>query len=262
MSVLKHPSSRLAGLNAIVTGGTSGIGEGIARVFAREGARVALIGRNEENGRAITEDIGPNAHFIYCDVSDGASVPAAVADAVREHGDPDILVNNAGQGLYKTVVDVEVGDWDGLMAVDVRAAMLFAKACIPAMQRRGKGAVVNITSVHVLGSSPADAPYAAAKGALDALTRSMAIDHAPAVRVNSIAPGWVDSALTRRLWEEMGDPDETRTRIAAAQPMRRIGSPEDIGRAAAFLASDDAAFITGARLVVDGGLTALLERWT
>src|SRR5262249_49642304 len=180
---------------------------------------------------------------------------------LKAFGQINILVNNAGVGVYKTLLDTSEEDWSRCLNTDLKGVFLCSKAVIPHMQTSGKGAIVNISSVHSCATANGTAPYAAAKGGTTALTRSMAIDYAPTIRVNAVSPGWVMTPLIERLFSTYRDPAAQRRLVEERQVMKRIGTPEDIGYAVAFLASDDASFITGTELFVDGGLTCRLESW-
>lgn len=249
---------------AIVTGGSKGIGLGIATVFSQQGAKVVIVARGVKAGEQAAEDIrdkGGDAQFIACDISDEEQVKAMVQKTVYTYGQLDILVNNAGVGIYKSVLDATSAEWDLCLNVDLKGAFLCSKYAIPYMQAVRKGAIINISSVHSRATVNEAAPYAAAKGGITALTRNMAIDYSPAIRVNTISPGWVMTPLIRELFDSYENPEAQRRLIENRQVMKRIGTPEDIGHAAAFLASDNASFITGTELFVDGGLTAQLESW-
>jgi NAD(P)-dependent dehydrogenase (short-subunit alcohol dehydrogenase family) len=248
----------------IVTGAAAGIGMGCAKVLAREGARVVVVDRDQKTGEQTVGAIrtaGGQALFAKCDVSDEEQVKAVVKKATDAFGRLDILVNNAGLGTYKSVLEATSEDWDRCMAVNVKGIFLFSKYAIPVMQSGGKGVIINMSSVHAHATVKGVAPYAASKGAITALTRNMALDYAPTVRVNSIAPGWVWTPLIEHLFQSYPDPAAVVKRVTDRQVMKRMGTPEDIGNAVAFLASDEASFITGAELRVDGGLSALLEDW-
>ena len=252
-----------------MTGATSGIGRGTAQVMAEEGCEICVVGRSIERGAGTVDAIHAKdgrATFLECDVSDHAQVARMVERAVRVMGTLDTLVNCAGIGIYRDVVEFPVEDLDRVLATNLRGTMLVTKHAIPHIEAAGGGAIVNVSSVHSLEAAPSDAAYATTKAGIDAFTRACAIDFAPLVRANSVQPGWIESTLTARLFDELApdgkDGDVTRAAIASEQPARRIGTPEDVGRVVAFLASDEAAFVTGASLAVDGGLTALLERWT
>ncbi len=255
---------RLKDRVAIVTGAGKGIGWGIAKVFAQEGAKVVVVDWDEEAGKKTAEEInrsGGEALFVKCDVSNEEQVKAMIQKAVERFGRIDVLVNNAGVGVYKSVLDASSADWDHCLAVNLKGVFLCSKYAIPHMQAVGKGAIVNISSVHSHATVNGVAPYAASKGGITALTRNMAIDYGPTIRVNAIAPGWVLTPLIQSIFNSYPDPAEQQRQVEQRQVMKRIGRPEDIGYAAAFLASDEASFITGTQLFVDGGLTAQLEVW-
>lgn len=255
---------RLENKVAIVTGAGKGIGWGIATVFSKEGAKVIVVDWDEESGAKTAEEIrgsGGDAFFVKCDVSNEEEVKAMVQATVDKYGRLDVLVNNAGVGVYKPVLEATSEDWDHCLAVNLKGVFLCSKYVIPHMQAVGKGAIVNISSVHSHATVNGVAPYAASKGGITALTRNMAIDYGPAIRVNSIAPGWVLTPLIQGIFDSYDDPAEQQRLVEQRQVMKRIGRPEDIGHAAAFLVSDEASFITGTQLFVDGGLTAQLESW-
>jgi len=255
---------RLKNKVAIVTGAGKGIGWGIAKVFSQEGAKVVVVDWDEEAGKKTAEEIrqsGGDAIFVHCDVSNEEQVKAMVQATLDKYGRIDVLVNNAGIGVYKPVLEATSEDWDRCLAVNLKSVFLCSKYAIPHMQAAGKGAIVNISSVHSHATVNGVAPYAASKGGITALTRNMAIDYGPTIRVNAIAPGWVLTPLIQSIFDSYPDPAEQRRLVEQRQVMKRIGRPEDIGHAAAFLASDEASFITGTQLFVDGGLTAQLESW-
>ncbi len=248
----------------IVTGSAKGIGWGIAKVFVQEGAKVAVVDWDETTGKKTAEEFrnaGGQAIYIKCDVSNEDEVKAMIQSVLDEYGHIDFLVNNAGVGVYKTVLDATSEDWDRCLGVNLKGVFLCSKYAIPHMQAAGKGAIVNISSVHSWATVNGVAPYAASKGGITALTRNMAIDYGPTIRVNAIAPGWVLTPLIQSIFDSYSDPADQRSQVERRQVMKRIGMPEDIGHAASFLASDEASFITGTQLFVDGGLTAQLESW-
>lgn len=255
---------RLQDRVAVVTGAAKGIGWGIASVLAREGAKVVVVDWDEAGGQQTAAEIrqaGGDALFVRCDVSNEAQVQAMVQAALDRYGKIDILVNNAGIGVYKTVTDASSEDWDRCLGVNLKGVFLCAKYSIPHMQAQGKGAIVNISSVHAYANVNGTSPYAASKGGVAALTRAMAMDYSPTIRVNAVAPGWVLTPLIQGIFDSYPDPAEQQRLVEQRQVMKRIGRPEDIGQAVAFLASDEASFITGVQLFVDGGLTAQLESW-
>jgi NAD(P)-dependent dehydrogenase (short-subunit alcohol dehydrogenase family) len=249
---------------AIVTGGAKGIGWGVVKVLIQEGAKVVVVDWDKENGEKTAEEMrqaGGDAIFVFCDVSNEEQVKAMVQKTLDKYGKIDILVNDAGIGVYKSVLDTSSEDWDRCLAVNLKGQFLCSKYCIPYMQKIGKGAIVNISSVHSFQTANGTAPYCASKGGITALTRNMAIDYGPTIRVNSIAPGWVLTPLIQGIFDSYPDPKDQQRQTERRQVMKRIGVPEDIGYAVAFLVSDEASFITGTQLFVDGGLTAQLETW-
>jgi NAD(P)-dependent dehydrogenase (short-subunit alcohol dehydrogenase family) len=255
---------RLKDRVAIITGAGKGIGQGIAKVFVQEGAKVVIVDWDEEAGKRTAEELcqaGGDAFFVKCDVSKEDQVKAMVQAALEKYGRIDILVNNAGVGVYKSVLEATSEDWDLCLGVNLKGVFLCSKYVIPHMQAIGKGVIINISSVHSAATVAGVAPYAASKGGVTALTRNMAIDYGPTIRVVAISPGWVLTPLIQSIFDKYPDPAEQRRIVEQRQVMKRIGRPEDIGYAAAFLASDEASFITGTEIFVDGGLTAQLETW-
>lgn len=255
---------RLRDAVAIVTGAAKGIGWGIATVFSKEGAKVVVVDWDEEAGKKTAADInaaGGDALFVKCDVSNEEQVKAMIQATLDKYGRIDVLVNNAAIGVYKTITDATSEDWDHCLSVNLKGVFLCSRYAIPHMQALGKGVIINISSVHAYANVNGTSPYAASKGGVAALTRAMAMDYSPTIRVNAIAPGWVLTPLIQGIFDSYADPAEQQRIVEQRQVMKRIGRPEDIGHAAAFLASDEASFITGIQLFVDGGLTAQLESW-
>jgi NAD(P)-dependent dehydrogenase (short-subunit alcohol dehydrogenase family) len=249
---------------AVVTGGSNGIGEGISKVLAAHGAKVVVSGVDVGAGKRVVGEIeasGGSACWIRADVSSEVDVYALFERTVQQFGRVDVLVNNAGIGGYKPITETSMADWEACLRVDLTGVYLGCKHAIPHMQRRGKGAIVNISSVHSIRSVNGCAAYDAAKGGVSALTRQVAIDYGPAVRVNAVSPGWTMSDNVRNIFGSYPDPRAQQQLVEQRQVLKRIGTPEDIGNAVAFLASDFSSFITGAELFVDGGLTCQLERW-
>ena len=250
---------------AIVTGGAMGIGKGIAAVFLREGARVVIADVNRMEGEKAAAELkrdGAGPVFIECDVSQEQAIRRMVEETVARFKALHVLVNNAGIGVYKTVLDTSAEEWDRCQAVNLRGVFLCSKYAIPHMQAAGGGAIVNVASVHSYQNVGGTAPYAASKGGVVTLTRVMAIDHGKdKIRVNAICPGWIDTPLIQGIFAANPDPEKAKQAVERRQLLGRLGNPEEVGEAAAFLASDEASYITGASLMVDNGMTALLESW-
>jgi len=246
----------LDGRTALVTGASRGIGAAIARALDRAGARVALAARNQSDLEAVALGLVNDPVVLEADLSH-TEVPGDLgARAEAALGPVDILVNNAAIAHRAPTVGIDAGVIDLLYAVNVRAPMLLVAALLPGMTRRGRGSIVNLSSVSALVGTPNRAAYAATKGAVDAATRSLALELGPAgIRVNSVAPGAVDTAL----WARNRAVPGVVARIEAQTPLRRWAEPEDIADVVVFLASDAARFVTGETISVDGGMARTLE---
>jgi NAD(P)-dependent dehydrogenase (short-subunit alcohol dehydrogenase family) len=252
-----HPA-RLAGKVAIVTGAGRGIGRAIAERFVADGAAVIATQRDAAEGAALVERLaaaGGEVDFVAADARDSEAVEAVVARALERFGRLDVLCNNAGVGLLRSIVDTTDSEFDLVFDTNVRSLFLFCRYALPPMLEAGGGSVINIGSVAAHVGFADDAAYCASKGAVDALTKQMAVDYsARGVRVNCIAPGFIETEQARVYLESHTDPDARRAEVVALHPIGRLGRPEEVAAACAFLASDDASFITGASLAVDGGL--------
>ena len=244
---VRQSSHRFTGKRALVTGAGSGIGEAVARGLHAEGAEVVLADVRGDAARAVAVELGDGATGVALDVRDEGAVRAAV-------GDLDVLANVAGIGSTTPAPQTELEVWEDVFAVNARGTFLCSKHAIPGMVARGGGSIVNMGSVAALVGLRNRAAYCASKGAVVALTRALAVDHVgDGVRVNAVCPGTVDSPWVRRLVDDVG---ESLDDLRARQPMGRLGNPPEIAEAVLYLASDDAAFVTGTAFVIDGGLTA------
>lgn len=250
-------SGRLCDKVAFITGAASGMGRAIALLFAQEGAKVAVIDRDEENGREtallIKED-GGEARFMRTDLCSEDDVKAAIDATVEKYGRLDVLVNNAGIVIMGGATHTSAADWDRVQSTNLRGPFLCSKHAIPHMQRQGGGAIVSVASIGGIVAVPLHAAYNAAKSGLIGLTRQIAVDYGPEnIRANSICPTATDTPLIRNA----GANDQNLKALAQMHPLRRLSRPEDIAYAALFLASDEAQCITGAVLPVDAGWTAM-----
>lgn len=242
---------------ALITGGASGIGHATALLFAREGAAVAIADIDAQAGEAVAREIesaGGRSLFIACDVTLAADCQHAVEATVAAFGGLDILFNNAGIIRRADVLTTTEVEWDRVMAVNVKSIFLMSKYAIPVMEKRGGGAIINTSSGWGLKGGGNAVSYCASKGAVTNMTRAMAIDHGPQkIRVNAVCPGDTDTPMLRGEARQLGRPEQEFLAEAAARPLGRYGTPEEIAQAVLFLASDAASYITGAALVVDGG---------
>lgn len=251
--MMASSSMRLADKVAIITGGGSGIGRGIAVAFAREGAKVVIAGRDPKKLDAVASEIGPACVAHRADVSQADDIKSLVDTALARFGSIHILVNNAAVLLPGTAESHNENDWDQTFNVNVRGLWLLSRVVLPHMRTAGGGSIINIASVLSTVGARNRVAYSASKGAVLAMTRAMALDHAQEkIRVNCICPGIVDTEMVARF---AMDENARRQRIAM-HPMGRFGQPEDIAQAAVFLAGDESAWITGAAFPVDGGYTA------
>ncbi len=254
-----HSKDSLAGRVAVVTGGTRGIGRATVERFLAEGARVAFCGRDEEVGREVERELdAPGAaRFVACDVSDETDVAKLVEACRADLGIATILVNNAGVNANFEATEMSLEEWDRFFAIDLRAAWLVAKYALPAMVEAGGGAIVNVSSIHGFASIPGFFPYGAAKSGLIGLTRNLALDYGPqGVRVNVVCPGFTRTRLVQESIDRHDDPPAAEAAMTAGVALGRIAEPAEVASVIHFLASDEASYMTGTSVLVDGGLTA------
>jgi NAD(P)-dependent dehydrogenase (short-subunit alcohol dehydrogenase family) len=254
----------IAGKVVVVTGGTSGIGAGCARHFADVGAKVVIASNQQSEGEALEADLrgqGLEARFLPVDVTSEESVAALVANALGLYGRIDALHSNAGLWRQGRVTDFTLADWNEVMGVNVLGNLWLAKHIVPVMERQGKGVIVITTSVAAFVGFPQHAVYCASKGALESLIRALTTDHAGVVRVVGVCPGTIDTPMLAASAAGWTQPlEELYADVARRIPVRRLGKPVDVAKAVAFLMSDDAEYIDGVSLVLDGG-TLCLPPW-
>ncbi len=245
---------RLAGKRALVTGGASGFGAGIVGAFVREGARVAIVDLDQVGAREMAGVLGDAAVAVTCDVSRAGDVNAAVKASVTALGGLDIVVNNAGfSHRNQPMLEVDEATYDRVFAVNMKAIYLMARAAVPELKHAGGGSIINVGSTAGIRPRPGLTWYNASKGAVNLVSKSMAVELAPDnIRVNCIAPVLGETALLET-FIGMPDTPENRKKFIATIPMGRLSKPADIAGAAVYLASDEAAFLTGVVLEVDGG---------
>lgn len=252
---------RLKGKTAIISGGATGMGAASARLFAAEGAAVGVIDRNVEAGQALVAELkakGHKAHFAKADVSSKAEVEAAVAAVNSELGPVNVLFNHAGTIVIKPFLETEERDWDFLFDVNVKSMYLMTRAVLPQMLANGGGSIVCTSSISAVYATPNEVLYDATKGAVHMFARAIAVEFRDrGIRCNAVCPGFIQTPHGNREVEELTKfgVDVSDAAIMAAQG--RMGKPEDVARAALYLASDDAEFVNGAQLFVDNGFSAV-----
>jgi gluconate 5-dehydrogenase len=241
----------LSGRVALITGGATGLGFGMASAMAEAGAAVILAGRREVVLRQAAERLGPSASFEVFDVRETDRAGGLVSRILARAGTIDILVNNAGVHDKRAFVDTGIADFDAVLKTHVYGSFALTRAVVPQMLSRGRGHVLFVASMSSFMGLPRIVAYSAAKSAYLGMVRSLAAELSPqGVRVNAIAPGWIETEMTRKA---LDDDPKRKAKVLGRTPMGRFGSPEDVGRAAVFLSSDAAGFITGVVLPVDGG---------
>jgi NAD(P)-dependent dehydrogenase (short-subunit alcohol dehydrogenase family) len=256
---VQHPSPSLSGEIAIVTGGSRGIGRATVELLARHGARVLFCGRDAAAGAATQAALARELSVAFepADVAVEADVAALVEACLARFGAPTILVNNAGVNANFDATEMTEAEWDRFFAIDLKAAWLAAKHVLPHMKAAGRGSIVNVSSLHAFVTLEGFFPYAAAKAGLLGLTRSLALDYGPyGIRVNCVAPGFVRTRLVQESIDRNADREAAERSMTRGVALGRIGEPEEIAQVVRFLASSEASYVTGASLLVDGGLTA------
>ena len=252
----KGEMMRLEGKVALITGGARGQGAAEARLFAREGAKVVIADVLDPDGISVAaaiNELGGDATYVHLDVASEADWQEAIAAAVSAYGKLDVLVNNAAIWRGGHVLETDGEQWDAVLDINAKGVFLGTKLAIPEMRLAGGGSIVNISSTAGLVGSRTSTAYSASKGAVRLFTKSTAVQYgAEGIRANSIHPGPIDTAMGDQVWPDAGSREETIERTV----LKRIGKPEDIANGALFLASDESSFMTGAELVIDGGLTA------
>ena len=241
---------------AIITGPTSGIGQGIAWALNKQGANLILSGRNVGRGQRLEKQLGPSAHFVAGDIKQPRANEALVQAALERFGRLDMLALSAGRLGIGKLHTLSVDDWQDTIATNLNAVFYLLKYAIPEMQKRGEGSVVIIGSVAALHAFPNHPAYSASKGALPALVRQLARDYSPEIRVNLVSPAQVITPLLHNSVKAFDNPDEILEETALKLPMKRLGLPEDIAQTVLHLLSDQSSWITGSNFVVDGGFMA------
>ena len=249
----------MKGRVAVITGGTRGIGYASVAAFADAGASVMFCGRDTAVGEAAERELSAHGDVVFrpADVGSEADVAALIDACAETIGPPTLLVNNAGVNANFDATTMTEAEWDQFFDVDLKAAWLTSKYALPHMKAAGGGSIVNVSSLHGFVTRDGFFPYAAAKSGLVGLTRSLALDYGPnKIRVNCVAPGFVDTRLVRESIEQSDDEQAATQEMSAGVALGRIGSPEEVANVIRFLSSDEASYVTGASLLVDGGLTA------
>ena len=240
--------------HAVVTGGAKGIGGAVATRFLEEGARVTILDLDEKRARERLVNFEEQSLFIRCDVSKADQVEAAFKQIAVRFGAVDVLVNNAGIQRYSTVTDTTEEEWDLVMNVNLKSAFLCSKYAIPLMQKRGDGVVINVASVQSFITQRKVAPYTTSKTAMLGLTRSIAVDYAPDIRAVAVCPGTVDTPMLRWAADQSPNPEEVYREVREMHLTQRIAEPVEIANLILYLSSNEAAFITGQAIRIDGGL--------
>jgi NAD(P)-dependent dehydrogenase (short-subunit alcohol dehydrogenase family) len=261
MAAREKLMNRLQGKCAIVTGGAWGLGKAIATRMAEEGAAVAILDIQESDGRALCHALrerGLKVHYAHCDVAKESDVASAFAGVATALGEINVLVNNAGvSGASKPTYELTEAEWDFVQSVNTKGVFFCTKHAIPFLKRAGGGSIINLSSIYGLVGAPDVPSYHASKGAVRLMAKTDALLYAAdRIRVNSIHPGFIWTPMVQGYLEAAGDVQEGRKMVDSAHPLGHMGEPDDIAWGAVYLASDEAKFVTGSELVIDGGYTA------
>jgi NAD(P)-dependent dehydrogenase (short-subunit alcohol dehydrogenase family) len=257
----EEPMNRLKGKTAIVTGAALGLGRATAIRMAEQGASVALLDTLQTEGLALADELvsrGLTACFWRCDVSSELEVARVIAEVVKRFGGLDVVVNNAGvSGANKPTHELTEAEWDFVQGINVKGVFFVTKHAIPHLKAAGGGSIINLSSIYGLVGAPDAPPYHASKGAVRLMSKTDALIYAPdRIRVNSIHPGFIWTPMVEHFLEGAEDPAAGRKAVDALHPLGHVGEPDDIAWGVVYLASDEAKFVTGAELVIDGGYTA------
>jgi len=250
--------NRLKDKVAIITGAALGIGAACARRMSEEGAAVAILDLHEAEGAALAAQLGARTRFWRCDVAKEADVKRVFSEVEAHFGRIDIVVNNAGvSGANKPTHELTEAEWDFVQSINVKGVFFGVKHAIPALKRAGGGSIVNLSSIYGLVGAADAPPYHASKGAVRLMSKNDALLYAPdKIRVNSVHPGFIWTPMVQNFVNESGAPEQTKSAVAALHPLGHLGDPDDIAWGCVYLASDEAKFVTGSELVIDGGYTA------
>jgi NAD(P)-dependent dehydrogenase (short-subunit alcohol dehydrogenase family) len=236
---------------ALITGGGSGIGFGIAEKFIEKGMQTLLVARDEEKLKAACAQLGPSCHYQTCDLADLKTIPALIQNILSQYGRIDVLVNNAGINMKKDFTEVTDEDFQKIITVNLCSVFSISREVVKDMIRLKSGSIINISSMAAQYGLPRVIAYSASKSAIEGMTRAMASELSPhGIRINCIAPGFIETAMTAKA---LNDDPPRKAKAMGRTPMGKMGKPADIGAAAAFFASDESAYITGTVLCVDGG---------
>ncbi len=249
---------RLKGKVAIITGAALGIGAACARRMSEEGAAVAILDLHDDEGQALAVQLGDKARYWRCDVAKEAEVKRVFAEVEAHFGRLDIVVNNAGvSGANKPTHELTEAEWDFVQSINVKGVFFGTKHAIAALRRAGGGSIINLSSIYGLVGAADAPPYHASKGAVRLMSKNDALLYAPdKIRVNSVHPGFIWTPMVQHFVDDSGAPEQTKSAVAALHPLGHLGDADDIAWGCVYLASDEAKFVTGSELVIDGGYTA------